>query len=116
MAAADLVHHVEVKDLIEFSQEKRVRKDLARSPSLMTDFTCFEPGQEGLMHSHPDRDENFYVIDGEGSLVIEDEGIPVEQGSFILVPAGVRHMARADRDSRFVVMFTKGAGIAEPPP
>lgn len=46
MAAADLVHHAEVKDLIAFSPDKRVRKDLARSPSLMTDFTCFEPGQE----------------------------------------------------------------------
>ena len=68
------------------------------------------------MHSHPDRDEIFFVIEGEGSLVIEEEGIPVSRGSFVLVPAGVRHMARADRDSRLVVMFTKGAGVSEPPP
>ncbi|NKB60297.1 MAG: cupin domain-containing protein [Alphaproteobacteria bacterium] len=90
MTATDIVTHTDTKALIEFSVEKRVRKKLIRGKTIMSDVTCFEPGQEGVAHSHPNRDEIFFVLEGSGSMVVEDEAIPVSQGSIMLIPAGTQ--------------------------
>jgi quercetin dioxygenase-like cupin family protein len=41
-------------------------------------------------HSHPE-DDTFYVLDGTMSVRVGDHWIDAEQGSFVLVPAGVIH-------------------------
>ncbi|KAL3425640.1 hypothetical protein PVAG01_02431 [Phlyctema vagabunda] len=47
-----------------------------------------------IFHSHPDADELFYVLGGEGSLTIEfegKEGVKLGPGDVYVVPRGVRH-------------------------
>ncbi|MCG8546313.1 MAG: cupin domain-containing protein [Alphaproteobacteria bacterium] len=97
----------DVGEMVAFSTDKPRRCDIARSAQIMSQFACFEPGQDGVLHHHPAQDEVFFVIEGKGSFTAGDREIPVAQGSYIFVPAGVEHRARANAGSRLVIMFTK---------
>jgi mannose-6-phosphate isomerase-like protein (cupin superfamily) len=45
------------------------------------------------MHYHERTDEFFYVIDGQGTMVLDDEEIELRRGVMVYVPRGVRHKA-----------------------
>jgi mannose-6-phosphate isomerase-like protein (cupin superfamily) len=69
-------------------------------------------------HSH-EEDDVFYVIEGTMSVLVGDEWIDAEPGSFVLVPGGVTHDFENRSDKRAGVLnFSDGpfeghmAGIA----
>ena len=105
-----VVEHVRIEDLKEFSLEKRVRKKLMASDKMIAEFVCYEAGQGTPQHPHPRQDEIFYVVEGNGTIIVEDEEIPVSESSLIMVPAGKKHGIQASEDSRLVVMFIKASG------
>lgn len=109
---ADIVETGDLAELVAFSADKPQRRDIARSAQIMSQFACFEPGQDGVLHHHPSQDEIFFVVEGRGSFTAGDQDIPVEQGRFIFVPAGIKHRARANAGSRLVIMFTKCTSAA----
>jgi mannose-6-phosphate isomerase-like protein (cupin superfamily) len=45
------------------------------------------------LHYHELTDEFYYVIDGEGTMVLDDEEIELHNGVVVYVPRGVRHKA-----------------------
>jgi mannose-6-phosphate isomerase-like protein (cupin superfamily) len=45
------------------------------------------------LHYHERTDEFYYVIDGEGTMVLDDETIELHRGVVVYVPRGVRHKA-----------------------
>src|SRR4051794_39208200 len=45
------------------------------------------------LHYHERTDEVYYVIDGEGTMVLDDETIELHEGVVVYVPRGVRHKA-----------------------
>ena len=45
------------------------------------------------LHYHEKTDEIYYVIDGEGTMVLDDEVIELRKGVVVYVPRGVRHKA-----------------------
>lgn len=49
-------------------------------------------------HLHPHSAEAVYVIAGSGTLWVDGERIPVEQGDSFLIPAGARHATLPDED------------------
>ncbi len=50
-------------------------------------------------HWHGHEEECFYVLEGEGDALIDDEAIPVRPGSVLACPpAGIAHSLRAGRD------------------
>jgi mannose-6-phosphate isomerase-like protein (cupin superfamily) len=55
-------------------------------------------------HEHDDEDDAFYVLEGELTLMLDDEEIVARAGMFVLVPPGVRHTFanRSDAVARFV--------------
>ena len=51
-----------------------------------------EPGSVGpLPHKHLDREESFFVFQGQIDFRVGDDIIPAIPGSFLLVPRGVVH-------------------------
>jgi len=52
---------------------------------------CFEPEQGVALHTHPNSDEFFFVVEGKGRITIEGEGQDAKPGSIIRVPAGLAH-------------------------
>jgi mannose-6-phosphate isomerase-like protein (cupin superfamily) len=45
------------------------------------------------LHYHERTDEFYYVIDGEGTMLLDDEEIELHKGVVVYVPRGVRHKA-----------------------
>jgi len=45
------------------------------------------------LHYHSRTDEVYYVIDGTGTMVLDDEEIELHKGVVVYVPRGVRHKA-----------------------
>jgi len=60
---------MEIIDLMracEFSPTHHVQKFLAESPHSSVSIACWEAGQISPIHSHPDADEIYYVLEGKG--------------------------------------------------
>ena len=49
--------------------------------------------QDAKLHYHEHTDEFYYVIDGQGRMILDDEEIDLHQGVVVYVPRGVRHKA-----------------------
>lgn len=45
------------------------------------------------LHYHARTDEFYYVIAGQGTMVLDDEQIELHEGVVVYVPRGVRHKA-----------------------
>jgi mannose-6-phosphate isomerase-like protein (cupin superfamily) len=63
-----------------------------------------EPGASTGIHVHHLADEFFYVVDGSGLLVGEQE-TPFEAGDVIFVPRGVDHRLRVSGDRPLEIVF-----------
>src|SRR5215510_7423786 len=48
---------------------------------------------DAKLHYHERTDEFYYVIDGQGTMVYDDQEIELHQGVVVYVPRGVRHKA-----------------------
>jgi oxalate decarboxylase/phosphoglucose isomerase-like protein (cupin superfamily) len=69
------------------------------------------PGRGHERHSHPASDEVIYVVDGEGTQMVNDEEpFPVKAGDAIHIPTGVPHstMNTGWRTLRLIVTYTPG--------
>ena len=77
-------------DLGNFSMTVKASAD--ESDGTITLLEADEPPHFGPpMHIHHDSAEGFYVLDGEYNIFIEDEAFRCPAGSFIWVPAEMRH-------------------------
>jgi len=45
------------------------------------------------LHYHERTDEIYYIIAGQGTMILDDEEIPVREGVVVYVPRGVKHKA-----------------------
>lgn len=48
---------------------------------------------DAKLHYHERTDEFYYVIDGQGTMILDEEVIDVHQGMVVYVPRGMRHKA-----------------------
>jgi mannose-6-phosphate isomerase-like protein (cupin superfamily) len=49
--------------------------------------------QDAKLHYHKQTDEFYYVIDGRGEMILDDEKIELHRGVVVYVPRGVKHKA-----------------------
>ena len=49
--------------------------------------------QDAKLHYHEHTDEFYYIIDGFGTMVLDDEEIKLHKGVVVYVPRGVKHKA-----------------------
>lgn len=72
------------------------------------------PGCEGPQHTHHDVEEVFFVIQGEVTIIWEDNGVEAEQvigpRDMIFCPPGVSRGLRNDTDGDALMLVMLGAG------
>jgi mannose-6-phosphate isomerase-like protein (cupin superfamily) len=49
--------------------------------------------QDAKLHYHKRTDEFYYVIDGQGTMVLDDEVIELHRGVVVYIPRGIKHKA-----------------------
>ncbi len=48
---------------------------------------------DAKLHYHEHTDEFYYIIDGQGTMILDGEEIELHRGVVVYVPRGVRHKA-----------------------
>ena len=61
-------------------------------------------------HHHDGVDEAFFVIKGAFTMRFRDHDVAMEEGDFIVVPAGVEHLPHADEEC-WVMLFEKAGTL-----
>jgi mannose-6-phosphate isomerase-like protein (cupin superfamily) len=51
---------------------------------------------DAKLHYHERTDEFYYVIDGQGTMILDDEEIELHKGVVVYVPRGVKHKAKGN--------------------
>lgn len=49
---------------------------------------------DAKLHYHAHTDEFYYVIDGQGTMTLDDEEIEIHKGVVVYIPRGVKHKVR----------------------
>ena len=65
------------------------------------------PGWEGKPHDHADEDheEVYLLVDGEATVTVDDEDVPMEAGDAVrLAPDAERQIRNGDAESTFVLV------------
>jgi mannose-6-phosphate isomerase-like protein (cupin superfamily) len=65
-----------------------------------------ESGGSSAMVSYPAEEQIYYILDGRGTLLYDDQKVPVKADDFMYLPVGVKHGMAAASDSsvRLLVM------------
>lgn len=66
-------------------------------------------GKVTPLHTHPDSDESYYVLDGEIVLHIDGVDHRLSAGDFAMAPRGVPHAFMAVSDVSLLCIHTPGA-------
>jgi mannose-6-phosphate isomerase-like protein (cupin superfamily) len=65
---------------------------------------------EFVWHSHENEDELFLVVAGCFDMQLRDRTVAVQEGEFIIVPRGVEHCPKADREVH-ILLFEPAATV-----
>ena len=67
------------------------RRVLFTGPALQLVLMTLRPGEEIGEETHADHDQFIRVEQGTGRVVLDGEGQTLQDGSAVVIPAGVRH-------------------------
>ena len=70
---------------------------------------------EFVWHSHQGTDDLFLVLEGAITIQLRDGDIALERGDLFVVPVGVEHCVRADREAHVLVIERLGDVGADGP-
>jgi mannose-6-phosphate isomerase-like protein (cupin superfamily) len=82
---------LDLKGSKEFSPTHHVYKTLAETPHSAVSVVGWEPGQTSPIHSHPDADEIYHVLEGEGLFHDGTKEVRLGPGATVVFPAGEVH-------------------------
>ncbi len=63
---------------------------------------------EFVWHTHPETDELFLVVSGELTIQLRDRDVVLGPNDIFVVPRGVEHCPKADREVHVVLIEPKG--------
>lgn len=93
-----------------FRPDKMGKSTLFHSERMLVGLNAFEPGQEHKLHAHEGMDKMYFVVEGRGLFLLEDEELPMEPGLMLVAPEDVPHGVRNTGDERLIVMAVLAPG------
>jgi mannose-6-phosphate isomerase-like protein (cupin superfamily) len=99
----DIFH---LPDLLrQHADQGRLYLEFLNHPSLSVGLYRLSAGSKDTQSPHTE-DEVYYIIDGEGQIMVDGEDQPVHPGSVIFVAAHVEHRFHSiTRDLDILVIF-----------
>lgn len=71
----------------EFDENRFTKIDLVKTRNTNVFILNFLPNQEMKRHSHPGKDLSLHVLNGTGTLFIDDEQFMIQKGDIIYCEA-----------------------------
>ena len=69
------------------------RRGLVRAENDVATLHIVEISRDAQEHYHKNMCEIYFVLEGEGEILLNGESHPVKRGSAVLINAGTRHKA-----------------------
>jgi mannose-6-phosphate isomerase-like protein (cupin superfamily) len=63
---------------------------------------------EFVWHKHEDTDDFFLVLRGRLTIQLRDHGVELGEGEMFVVPRGVEHCPKADKEAHVLLIEPKG--------
>ncbi|MFX1589492.1 MAG: cupin domain-containing protein [Promethearchaeota archaeon] len=81
-----------------------------RGPSIDWGVILLKPGElmGSKAHGHNEIDETFYFVEGDGTMIIDDNEYEASQGSVFLCEPKELHNIRNDSNKPIKIVFIKG--------
>lgn len=79
----------------QFAPDHHVYKTLAETPHSSISVVGWEAGQISPIHCHPDADEIYYILEGEGLFNDGRREVKLKPGDTVIFPAGEVHQVSA---------------------
>ena len=89
------------------SNIKRIFEQKMVGSKRFTGFGLLEVPPAGVFpqHTHPEREEIYYVLSGSGEFLIEDNEIPAREGLALYVSGDIPHGIRNQTEKSLTVLF-----------
>ena len=88
----------------QWRPDKMGKATLFESSRLLIGLNAFEPGQTHELHSHEGMDKLYYVLEGDGLLLLEGRQLTLRAGELAVAPEGVAHGIRNTGSDRLLVL------------
>ncbi len=75
-----------------------------------------QPESEQPIHSHPDSEQVYVIVQGRGAMTVGDETQEVGAGTTILVPPATNHSIRNVGEEKLVFISATSPPFDMPPP
>ena len=82
------------------------RRVLYTAPHSQLVLMCLKPGEDIGAEVHEDTDQFLRIEQGTGEAVLNGERTPLEDGSAVVVPAGVEHNIINTSDTEPMKLYT----------
>jgi mannose-6-phosphate isomerase-like protein (cupin superfamily) len=69
------------------------RRAFTEDPARVASIHVVEIKEDSEAHYHERQTEVYYVLEGEGSIELDDERLPLRPGTSVLIKPGCRHRA-----------------------
>lgn len=92
------------RTLALWSKEKMGKATIFQSERVLVGLNAFEPGQEHRLHAHAGMDKVYYVLEGQGQLLLAERSIELKAGEMVVAPADVPHGVRNDSGERLLLL------------
>jgi uncharacterized cupin superfamily protein len=74
-------------------------------PEIGVNLRVIRPGQPACLYHRENAQENFFVLSGECTLVVEEQERPLRAGHFVHCPAGTNHVFVGAGDGPCVILM-----------
>jgi quercetin dioxygenase-like cupin family protein len=96
-----------VDDIATFKDDKMTVNITHDSVNFRQLLFCFKPGQELPVHSHDvDSEIIMAIMDGEGTVIEEDQELAVKKGDILIGQVRVPHGIKAKSEMMVLVTIT----------
>jgi mannose-6-phosphate isomerase-like protein (cupin superfamily) len=103
---------VEAKEILGGPIKVMFSPDTVGTKHLRFSVGYFDPGQGLNMHIHPESEEVYYIIEGQGDVYIgkEKTTTKVERNMAVYIPSGTIHGIRNTGNTKLIVAFMVAPG------
>lgn len=100
---ADKVKKFSLSD--DYESQLLMDPDVVGEPSAQVNRGFLKPGAELPLASH-EVPEIYYILGGEGDLLLDGECYPVKNGTVAFIPAGAEHRLRNFSSTEDLIVLT----------